>query len=122
MSDEEIYHRTYLPDGPYEQPCDNGCHATPKPPSLSSQFGQLPSWAVPPGASQSPAKPAPPTPFTPQKYKSSQRRYRAYSYTGSNLADLYIVEKLDQYFPAYATPFEIKNSKLIGHAGGWAAL
>lgn len=119
MSEEEIYHRTYLPDGPYEQPCDNGCHATPKPPSLSSQFGQLPSWAVPPGASQSPAKPAPPTSFTPQKYKSSQRRFRAYSYTGSNLADLYIVEKLDQNLPAYATPFEIKYSKLIGHAGGW---
>lgn len=116
MSDQQVtYHRTFLPDGPYEH-CTN-CHDT-----RSGFPGR--TKLEDPGLIR---KPAPLRPFgeTGQNFESanmsqrqkpyyrSQKRHRAYMLNNGKLTPTYIVEKLDQQFGMFATVWELEFSNLI---------
>jgi hypothetical protein len=116
--DQVIYHRTFLPDGPYEH-CTN-CHDT-----RSGFPGR--TKLDDPGLIR---KPAPLRPLNGgddfrsvdlaqrrKPYVRSQKRRAAYMLANGKLSPTYIVEKLDQQFGMFATLWEVEFSSLTGGKG-----
>lgn len=115
MDHAALYHRTYLPDGAYVDVCNKGCHG----PSKPSTMPRTP-FALPPPQGNSGLFGNPPSPLLPPKpkpYFTTQRRFAAYRLAGSHLAQIHIVEKIDQAFAEHATPWEQQFSKLLNERG-----
>lgn len=116
MANEEFYHRSFLPDGPFTSPCNRGCHG-PMPPAgfdsmrnpvtlprresldTNNPFQRLP---------QQPKLPAP------GPYNVSQRRWQVQRLAGNSLSQIHVVERVNQRFKNYATSFELQFSQLCG--------
>jgi hypothetical protein len=121
MEPAELYHRTYLPDGPFARVCNEGCHEV-GPGAQRGANGKLrfdPALMELARSSQ-PQLPGPfsnlpanPLPTKREPYNPAQRRIQAYRFTGGTLAEIFIVEKLDQHFHKYATGFEQHFSRLV---------
>ncbi len=118
MSLDATYHRTFLPDGPFESDCRQTCHPDARPKGnrlepFQPQFTRDPN----PHALQ-PLHPAP-EPFQMptmtdrgKKYYRSQKRRPAYMFVSGELKSIHIVEKIDQKFASVATPWEHEFSAL----------
>ncbi len=137
MSHTETYHRTFLPDGPFES--FESAHGRKEKkvqwpdfgPQQPSQFPNFPQNQVTPPktpAGYQPIKPFPaqnpqpavnpyPAP-TGKPYLRTQGRFRIIQTDGAgSYNEIWVVEKEDQKFNTVATPWEQVNSKLLpgGH-------
>ena len=125
MSNDATYHRTFLPDGPFESNCRQTCHDTPGKKSRWEQFEpafiKKPQPLMPfgpqSGASYPPFQTADMTPRN-KPYYRSQRRRAAFMFDGSKLRPAYIVEKIDQKFADAATAWEMEFSELVKDGAG----
>lgn len=130
MNALEIHHRTFLPDGSYGPKC-NPSGTSPQTPLRSNGASSLmtPSQLQQAGFIQ-PDAPVrlpdgtllPPMfrggnqqlrQTTPATYHPSQLRWKAMRYSGQGLTQTFMVEKIDQDFARFATPFEKEYSKLV---------
>jgi len=137
MSQDATYHRTVLPDGPFESDCRQSCHGNAKPPSRwdqfePPQFDKTPPTLQPfqPSDSRQPLQPfVPGQPFQTadmrdrgKPYYRSQRRRSAFMFVNGQLRPIHIVEKIDQQFASVATPWEHEFSAMTKDGGGRFAL
>ena len=113
----EIYHRTFLPDGSFGPACDHACHTMPaagafnRPPMVD--FSKIPG-AQPSGPAWLPATVPQQQLPKPQPYNPGlHKRHSAYQLATPGLYKTHIVEKPDQDFRSYATPFELRYSTLL---------
>lgn len=123
MSDLEQYHRTYLPDGSYGPICNpsgkrntNGEKLLRMPPLVDPREFRNGPARLPDGTTLPPMfRNAPPVNLRQPKpiYEPGQLRWKAMRYTGEGLMPVWMVEKLDQNFARFATPFERSYSKLV---------
>lgn len=118
MSDA-TYHRTFLPDGPFESACRQNCHGNPNQPrngnSYEPQFVRKPSNELRPFLQD--FRTADMT-IRSKPYFRSQRRRAAYMFTGGKLVPTFIVEKIDQQFALASTLWELEFSELVRDGSG----
>lgn len=117
MSLDATYHRTFLPDGPFEPAtCTTGCHRNNQP-NPRGRFDDFePQFDRPLRAPNglTPLRPFNPTPVEkPRVHYRTQKRRAAYIMAGGQMRPTFIVDKLDQKFSEVATPWEKEYSSLI---------
>ena len=116
MRDEAVYHRTFLPNGPYAKDCKQDCHQPGQPVNrLENQESLI---RRPQRLENSPGQQFQTADMRSKErpYYSGQRRFEALMYKAEKLIPVQIVEKVDQRFVDYATPWEASFSILV-HEG-----
>src|SRR5262245_43899092 len=114
MSNDAVYHRTFLPDGRIDMPCRQNCHGNGSGMKSNRLTDFEPQFL----------KPRPASPALSQfrvadmtirenTYYPSQRRRAAYMYANGQLRSIFIVDKIDQEFGMHATLWEIEYSSLV---------
>ncbi len=113
MRDEAVYHRTFLPNGPYAKECKQDCHQPRQPGNRFDNQESLIRRPQPFENSPGQAFQTADMRLKDRPYYSGQKRYEALMYQGQKLLPIQIVAKVDQRFVDYATPFEASFSILV---------
>jgi hypothetical protein len=118
MSLDATYHRTFLPDGPFEPAtCMPGCHRDNNPTPKTRLDDFEPQFVRPPRSPNGfqPLQPFNPTPVQekPRLHYRTQKRRPAFIIAGNEIRPTFIVDKLDQTFAEVATPWEKEFSALV---------
>lgn len=115
MTQDSNYHRTFLPDGPFESRCRQNCHGNgsggSKEPKWDPELFR-PSKPRNPVLQGFPMNEAPPT-GKPKLYYASQKRRQAFMLASNQIQPIFVVEKVGQSFAGYATDWERKWSVLV---------
>jgi hypothetical protein len=119
MTIDATYHRTFLPDGPFEPAaCSFGCHRDNNPTGRSGKFEPefinfQPSSGFQSLRPEMPFRTANMTPPPRRMHYRTQKRRAAFIIVGKEIRPTFIVDKLDQKFDEAATPWEKEYSALV---------
>ncbi len=120
---DATYHRTFLPDGPFEPvTCTPGCHRDNNPAgrldASGLQFVRQPQRDPAVERFTRDGYGTPPVAEKPRVHFRTQKRHAAFLIAGKELRPIFIVDKLDQKFADVATAWEKEFSALVKDGPG----